>query len=340
MPRDIKTSISFDMRSPAWAAPTHELYAAAVAMAAYADEIGVDRIGLMEHHGSDDGYLPQPFTLASAMATVTKKVQFNLGAVILPLHDPVVVAEQIAIVDLISNGRLNVIFGAGYVPFEFALFGKSLKDRGKLMDSGIALILRALHGEKFAVDGRPVYVRPLPLRAPEDIIMVGGGVEASARRAARFDVGFGPMSPAIVPLYLSECERLGRNPRQYWTPVTGMPIAIHLCEDPDQGWKAIEPHAVHVVSEYAKWAAAEGDGSHSPFKGMDDPAVLRQTGLFACWTPEMLLEKVATIPDRGSFGIQPLLGGLAPEEGWKSLKLLGQMMPDVRAVIAGTQEAR
>ena len=54
MPRDIKTTISFDMRSPSWATPTHELYAAAVEMAAYADEIGVDRIGLMEHHGSDE----------------------------------------------------------------------------------------------------------------------------------------------------------------------------------------------------------------------------------------------------------------------------------------------
>lgn len=76
------------------------------------DEIGVERINLMEHHGSDDGYLPQPFTLAAGMAAVTTNVRFFLGAVLLPLHDPVLIAEQIAVTDLISNGRLNVILGA------------------------------------------------------------------------------------------------------------------------------------------------------------------------------------------------------------------------------------
>jgi alkanesulfonate monooxygenase SsuD/methylene tetrahydromethanopterin reductase-like flavin-dependent oxidoreductase (luciferase family) len=332
--RDISVNVSFDMRSPEWATPTNELYAAAVEMAAYADSVGVDRIGLMEHHGSDDGYLPQPFTLCAAMAAVTKRVRFILGAVVLPLHEPVSIAEQIAITDLLSNGRVNVIFGAGYVPFEFAMFRKSLKDRAKLMDSGIETILRALRGERFEIDGRPVFVRPLPVQAPEDIVMVGGGVEASARRAARFGVGFGPMKADLVPLYLSECERLGHRPREYRVPVAGMPIAIHLCEDPEAGWKAIEAHAVHVITEYAKWAEQEGDGSSSPFKGLDNPAVLKQAGLFAAWTPEQLLAKIPGLPDRGSIGIQPLLGGLSPEEGWKSLKLLGQVMPDIRKAIA------
>lgn len=332
--RDIRVAVSFDMRSPDWAAPTHTLYAAAVEMVAYADSIGVDTVNLMEHHGSDDGYLPQPFTLAAAMAAVTERLRFRLGAVILPLHDPVMLAEQIALVDLISNGRLSVIFGAGYVPFEFDMFGKSLKTRGKALDAGIELILRALQGERFAVDGRPVFVRPLPVQAPQDIIMAGGGVEASAKRAAKYDIGFGPMKPGLVDIYLAECERLGRKPRQYMRPGTGMPMAIHLCEDPEQGWKAIERHAVHVITEYAKWAAAEGDHSSSPFKGLDDPAALQRSGLFAVWTPEQLLERIPTIHDGGQIGLQPLLGGLAPEEGWKSLRLLGQTMPDIRAAVA------
>ena len=332
--RTIRVTVAFDMRSPDWATPTHALYAAAVEMAAFADQAGVDAINLMEHHGSDDGYLPQPFTLAAAMAAVTKRLRFSLGAVILPLHDPVMLAEQIAIVDLISNGRLSVIFGAGYVPFEFAMFGKSLKTRGKALDAGIELILRALQGETFEVEGRPVKVRPLPVQAPQDIIMAGGGVEASARRAAKYDIGFGPMKSELIDVYLAECAALGRKPRQYWRPNTGMPMAIHLCEDPEQGWKAIERHAVHVITEYAKWAAAEGDGSSSPFKGLDDPAALKQAGLFACWTPEQLVARISDIGDRGNIGIQPLLGGLSPEEGWKSLKLLAQAMPDIRAAIA------
>jgi alkanesulfonate monooxygenase SsuD/methylene tetrahydromethanopterin reductase-like flavin-dependent oxidoreductase (luciferase family) len=332
--RNIQINCSFDMRAPEWGTPTVELYQAALKMAAFVDRIGVDRIGLMEHHGSEDGYLPRPFTLAAGMAAVTERVRFILGAVILPLHDPVALAEEIAILDLMSNGRFNVIFGAGYVPSEFAMFQKSLGDRAKLMDKGIETILRALKGERFEADGRPIFIRPLPTRAPEDIILVGGGVPASARRAARFDVGFGPMRPEVVDIYLEECAKHGRPPREYWKPKPGMPLAIHLCEDPDQGWAAIERHAVHVITEYAKWAEQEGDASHSPFKGLTDPAALRQAGLFAAWTPEQLLARVGEMEDRQSIGFQPLLGGLSPDEGWKCLQLLEQTMPELKARIA------
>jgi alkanesulfonate monooxygenase SsuD/methylene tetrahydromethanopterin reductase-like flavin-dependent oxidoreductase (luciferase family) len=335
--KDFKVSVSFDMRSPDWATPTHELYRAAIEMAAFVDEIGADQIGLMQHHGSDDGYLPQPFALAGGMAAVTKRIRFLLGAVILPLHDPLELAEQISVVDNMSNGRLGVIFGAGYVPYEFAMFRKSLKDRAKLMDEGLEVILRALKGERFehgeGDQSRPIFVRPLPVQEPEDIILVGGGVPASAKRAAKFGVGFGPMKGDLVDIYLAECERLGHRPRSYFRPRPGMPMAIHLCEDPDQGWDAIAPHAVHVITEYAKWAAAEGDGSNSPFKGLTDPAVLRHAGMFVAWTPQMLLDTVREL-EGGNIGFQPLLGGLSPAEGWKSLKLLEQTMPALREEIA------
>jgi alkanesulfonate monooxygenase SsuD/methylene tetrahydromethanopterin reductase-like flavin-dependent oxidoreductase (luciferase family) len=323
----------FDMRAPGWATPTNELYRAAIEMAAFADEIGVDRINLMEHHGCDDGYLPQPFTLAAGMAAVTSNVRFLLGAVVLPLHDPVLIAEQIAIADLISNGRMNVIFGAGYVPFEFSTFRRSLKDRAKLMDSGIETILRALRGERFEADGRPVYIRPLPVQKPEDIVMVGGGVPAAAKRAARFGVGFGPISSDLVDLYLDECHRRGHAPGFYIRPGP-VPISIHLCEDPEQGWAAVERHAIHVITEYAKWAEQEGDTSTSPFQGLTDPDVLRQAGLFAAWTPDQLLEKVPDMPDHSTFPFQPLLGGLSPDEGWKSLELLKETMPKLKSAVA------
>jgi alkanesulfonate monooxygenase SsuD/methylene tetrahydromethanopterin reductase-like flavin-dependent oxidoreductase (luciferase family) len=327
-------TLMFDMRAPDLGTPVQKLYEAAIEMAAWADENGLDGINLMEHHGSEDGYLPRPFTLAAAMAAVTKRIHFSLGAVILPLHDPVEVAEQIALVDLISNGRLSVIFGAGYVPTEFAMFNRSVKDRARLMDEGIEIILRALKGERFEFNGRPIFVRPLPVTDPHDILMAGGGVPASARRAARFDIGFGPMSGALVDIYLEECRKHGREPRRFSRPVDGTPIGIHLCEDPDEGWAVLEPHAVHVITEYAKWAAQEGEASNSPFKGLDDPHVLRQSGLFQTLTPDQLVERVRKLPNGGSIGFQPLLGGLSPEEGWKSLELLKQTMPRIREVAA------
>ncbi len=323
-------SLAFDMRAPDLGTPVPDLYAAAIDMARWADEKGLAGLLLMEHHGSEDGYLPQPFTLAAAMAAVTRRIYFMLGAVILPLHDPVDIAEQIAVLDLISGGRLGVILGAGYVPSEFAMFVKSPKDRAKLMDDGIEILLRALKGERFEHAGRPIFVRPLPTRDPHQIVMVGGGVPASARRAAKFDVGFGPMSGHLVDIYLAECEKLGREPRRFNRPVPGMPQSVHLCEDAEEGWKAIEKHAAHVVSAYAKWADQEGEGSTSPFKGLEDPALLRAAGIFVAWTPDMLIERMRELPNHAGITLQPLLGGLSPEEGWKSLKLLEETLPRIR----------
>ena len=328
----IMTNVSFDMRSPAWATPTAELYGAALEMAAYADQIGVDRIGLMEHHGSDDGYLPQPFVMAGGVAAVTERVTIGLGAVILPLHDPVKLAEQIAVLDLMSNGRLQVIFGAGYVPFEFAMFGASLKDRGRLLDEGIDTILRALRGERFEANGRPVFVRPLPVQKPEHIVFVGGGVAASARRAARFGVGLGPMRADIIPIYEQACRDLGREPGNYNRPCHRLPGIIVLSDDPDRTWSILEPHALYVVQEYAKWAAQEGNGSNSPFKGLDNLEALRRSGMFAVWTVDELIANADKVEDRGAFGFQPLVGGFPPAEGWKCLELLKTAIPRLKAL--------
>jgi hypothetical protein len=145
------------------------------------------------------------------------------------------------------------------------------------------------------------------------------------------------MNAEVVGVYLEECRKLGGEPRQYLRPVPGMPLSIHLCEDPDKGWAAIERHAVHVITEYAKWAEQEGDASNSPFKGLTDPAVLRHAGLFAAWTPDQLLEHVPPMPHNGSISFQPLLGGLSPEEGWKSLTLLEVTMPRLKAAIAAAE---
>ncbi len=323
---DNKTAILFDMRAPDFGAPAARLYDEALKMAAFADEIGIGRIGLMEHHGSEDGYLPAPFVLGGGVAARTKRMRISLGAVILPLHDPVKIAEQIAVLDLMSGGRLDVTFGAGYVPSEFARFGVSLKDRGRLLDQGIDIILRSLRGERFEVDGREIFVRPLPVQKPEEILMAGGGVEASARRAARFGIGLCPMRNELFELYDEECRKLGRQPgRKYGS---GMPMAIHVSEDPEKGWNEIKAHAVHVASAYSVWAS-EASNSSSPFEGLVDEEGLRQSGMFAVWTPDEVVANAAAIhANNCGLNFMPLLGGLSPDIGWKCLELVrDKVMP-------------
>lgn len=326
----IRTSVMFDMRAPGFGTPTAELYAAALEMAAFVDEAGVTSVNLMEHHASEDGYLPQPFVMGGGVAARTKRCRISLGAVILPLHDPVKIAEQIAVLDLMSNGRLQVIFGAGYVAEEFAAFGVSLKDRGRLLDQGIETILRALHGERFqAPDGRPVYVRPLPVQTPEDILIVGGGVEASAKRAAKFGLGISPLRPDLIDIYEAECVRLGREPGPRFSPA-GL-SNVHLTRDPEATWAKVLPHVKHVVSEYAKWAEAEPN-SNSPFRGLlTNDEALKRCGMFNVMTPDELIERApSAVSEHGSISFQPLIGGLAPETGWESLELLKAVLPKLQ----------
>ena len=129
-----------------------------------------------------------------------------------------------------------------------------------------------------------------------------------------------------MDLYDSECRRLGRAPGRKFGP--SPPSNIHLSEDPDRTWPQLMPHLKHVVSEYAKWADAD-ENSNSPFRGLlhDDDA-LRQSGMFAVWTPDELVTKLpALIANHGSLSFMPLLGGLAPDIGWQSLELLKAVMP-------------
>jgi alkanesulfonate monooxygenase SsuD/methylene tetrahydromethanopterin reductase-like flavin-dependent oxidoreductase (luciferase family) len=328
--RPIETFVMFDMRAPAFGTPPAELYAEALNMAAFADEIGVTNINLMEHHASADGYLPQPFVMGGGVAARTQRCRLVLGAIILPLHDPVKVAEQIGVLDLMSSGRLTVTFGTGYVAEEFAAFGVSLKDRARRLDEGVELILRVLSGERFqAPDGRPVFVRPLPVQAPQDMLMIGGGVEASAKRAAKFGLGFSPLRAELLDVYDAECRRLGREPGRKHSPA-GL-VNVHLTRDPDATWHLVAPHLRHVVAEYAKWAEAEPNSS-SLYSGLlaNDEA-LRNSGVFNLMTPEQMVERAARLGPHTSVSLMPLLGGMAPSLGWESLELLKSVMPQLLA---------
>lgn len=315
----LDTMLMFDMRAPSFGASPRDLYAAAPEMAAYADEHGIARISACEHHGADDGYMPCNLLFLAALATRTKRVRLMTNALILPLHDPVKMAEQIAVTDLLSGGRLDVIVGGGYVPSEFAMFGVSLADRGRLLDEGLEVMIRALSGERFVMNGRPIFVRPLPLQKPHPPLLVGGGVKASAIRAARFGAGFVPLNVDLFEVYDAECRKLGREPGP--KIVLGQAWCIHVAEDPDKGWAELMPYAAHVVSSYARMAA-EASNSSSPFDELVGDDAVRKSGLFHVLTPDQCVAYAQKCGARGyTMSVQPLIGGLPPEIGWRSLEL-------------------
>ena len=134
-------TLRFDMRAPAEGARPSELYAAAIEICTWTETRGAIAAVLSEHHGADDGHLPSPLMLASAIAARTERLPVILAAVIIPFRDPVRLAEEMSVLDIISNGRVSYPFGIGHRGEEYEHLGVDMPRRGRLADEKLALLL-------------------------------------------------------------------------------------------------------------------------------------------------------------------------------------------------------
>ena len=128
-----------DFRAPAFGpASTRDIYTAALEQMQWADSHGFDFLVLSEHHGIDDGWMPAPLTIAASILAMTERAPVLLSASILPLHDPMRIAEQIAVIDNAFPGRLWTVLGAGYRVDEFEMAGVDHARRGKILEEQVA----------------------------------------------------------------------------------------------------------------------------------------------------------------------------------------------------------
>jgi len=320
--------LRYDLRRAPCATASHaELAAAALDQCEWADARGFVSVTLSEHHGSPDGYLPSPIVMAAALAARTRNLRLVLAAVIAPLHDPLRLAEDLAVADVLSGGRILPVLGAGYVASEFEAFGRSLAERGRAMDEAVRVLRQAWTGEPFPHRGASVRVTPRPVQQPGPPIFLGGSAPAAARRAARIADGFVPALPEVWEDYRAERVRLGHpDPGPH---VPALASCVHVARDPDAAWKRIAPFALHETNAYARWAA-ESDAP-SPYAEARDADELRARGTYLVLTPEQLVERARALPPLGMVLLHPLVGGLDPELGWESLRLVvEEVMPGLR----------
>jgi alkanesulfonate monooxygenase SsuD/methylene tetrahydromethanopterin reductase-like flavin-dependent oxidoreductase (luciferase family) len=235
--------IRYDLRVPPFAKTTHaDLYAACLDQCEWADKLGLDIVVLSEHHGVEDGFMSAPITLAAAIAARTRNIQLNIAAILAPLHDPVRLAEQLAVVSLVSRGRIGLVAGLGYRQEEFDMAGIDRKKRGTLLEEAVTVMRQAWTGEPFEWRGRTVRVTPKPPSEP--MLLIGGSTEKAAKRAAKLHAGFFPAigDPALATLYKAECERIGFHGG--FVSLPGGPGFVHVSHDPERDWQRIGPHAV------------------------------------------------------------------------------------------------
>jgi alkanesulfonate monooxygenase SsuD/methylene tetrahydromethanopterin reductase-like flavin-dependent oxidoreductase (luciferase family) len=312
----------FDLRAPACGASRRALFAAALDFAQWADEHGFDVLGLGEHHLAEDGYNPSPLVLASAMAGRTRRIRLRTSVLLAPFYEPIRLAEDTAVLQLLSGGRLELGVGFGYRPAEFALFGQRVEERFDLTCRMVRMLKQAWTGEEFEWNGRHCRIAPVPDVPPP--ILLGGMSPKVARTAARIADGFlVPLFPSKVwQSYREACLALGMpDPGAY--PKQG-PTFLWVSEDPQRDWEWIAPHVLHVLDSYARWTSEAYGKPIGPYAGGMTADTVRQSGAYRVLTPEQTIALARDLGDHGSLYLTPLLGGIAPERARTMLDLFAR----------------
>jgi probable F420-dependent oxidoreductase len=189
-------------------------FGATIAECERAEAASFDSVWLGEHHNSILLY-PAPLVGLAAIAARTRRVRLGTGVLLLPLYHPLAVAEEAAMVDVISRGRLILGVGAGYAPEEFAAFDVSIKERGSRLDEAVPLIHRLWTEDAVNHEGRHYRIggatlRPRPVQRPRPPIWFAGWVDAALRRAGRLgDAWLGGPSAKLDEL--ARCVRIYRD---------------------------------------------------------------------------------------------------------------------------------
>ncbi len=330
-------SIRFDMRAPTFGAATTDLYAAAIDMCSWAEQHGCVAAVLCEHHGSEDGYLPSPLILASAIAARTERLMLSL-VVILPFYDPVRLAEDIALLDIISRGRVSYVFGIGYRAEEFEHFGVDRAMRGKLADEKLALLRPLLSGESVVHQGRRITVTPSAKTPGGPPLMWGGASLAAARRAGRN--GLGLLANGTVPgmreAYEDACREHGHTPGPVLLPEPDTPTVTFVADDLDAAWDELGEYLLHDARSYAKWNP-DNDVS-AGISAARNVADLRDK-----FKSHRIIDTgraIDIVRTGGILNLSPLCGGVPPDIAWPYLKRVGDVvLPEAACTAVGAPKA-
>jgi alkanesulfonate monooxygenase SsuD/methylene tetrahydromethanopterin reductase-like flavin-dependent oxidoreductase (luciferase family) len=311
--------LRFDFRNPAFAGTTMaERYAAALDMVEWAEDQGFVIVLLSEHHGSDDGYLPSPLTMAAAIAARTKRIRIQIAAIVAPFYDPIRLAEDLAVLDNISGGRIDVVLGYGYVQREFDMFRKERSRRVQDTTELIDVLRTAWSSDSFEFHGHTISVTPRPAQLNGPPILLGASTEPAARRAAHLGDGFVPSSPALWDYYRDELRQLGKaDPGPHLGGDAGF---FHLAEDRDSAWDQIVPYALHEVNAYGGWLAGAGIGDTGGYQPVTDAATLRASGQYRVLTPDEYATELRAKGDAWFSVFHPMMGGIPPSLAWESLR--------------------
>ncbi|HWK29564.1 MAG TPA: LLM class flavin-dependent oxidoreductase [Solirubrobacter sp.] len=331
----MRFGLLWPLRNPApWRRPLPEVYRDTLEEIVAAEALGYDDAWLTEHHFSGDDYLPSVMPALAAVAARTTRMRIGPYVMLGPLHHPLRLAEDAAVTDVLSGGRLDLGIGVGYRPEEFAGLGVERRQRGGLHGEGVEVMLEAWRDGPIRHRGRHwtfegVEVTPKPVQRPIPIYL-GGTSLPVLRRAARLGVHGLAGRPARrdMEAFAQACAEYGRTPADFdYLPMR----YVWVARTSQEARRIGRPFAEYVLGTYDRWFASAGDTAFTrPIEEVaifGSPAeVTERLGEFLARRPDVPVSRLV---------IQPPLLGLDHAASMELIELFAaEVMPQLKAAPA------
>lgn len=331
-----------DFRNPVkWRRPFPEFYQAILKQIVRGDELGYDNVWLTEHHFTEDAYNPSLLATAAAIATRTDRIRIGSFILLLPFIQPVRAAEDVACVDIFSNGRFDLGIGQGYSHYEWSAFCLNRSERGERMAEGIALMKRLFTEDKVSFEGQfnrvhEMTLSPKPVQQPHPPIWIGARGPKAIKRAAKMGYHLmATLGPDPAPLYLETLAAEGRDPSQFKICQLRM---VYCAETEDQAWEDCQHHLWHLTTFYhdilSEAKDAAGDDAPLPVTRAEDMRHSPMADAMMIGTPDQVARKMERFCKEykcTDFIMDTQMPGMDPAKGTHSMELFArEVMPHFR----------
>lgn len=332
----LQIGVCYDFRNPPDSGTSNQrLYAEILEQVAWLDRIGADLVWFTEHHFVEDSYLPSWVPWAGAMASRTSRVRFGTDICLMPFNHPVRLAEDLAVLDNISGGRVELGVGMGYAPHEFRGFGIPVPRRVSLMDEGIEVLQRCFTGERFSYAGKryqleDVIITPGYVQPGGPPLFVAAMSAAGAVRAARHGTHFLPQgSKALVyDTWVNALRAAGRDPFGHRIGIIRSVVVADRDSELAQQVLEAERYRMRLYSRFFK---ESGQPLAKPEETVPQRTIIGSVD--ECVAELVDFVRTYRITDIVSMAVPP---GLRPAQMADSLEqLFTQVVPRVKSKIAG-----
>ena len=330
----LRIGVAYDFRNPPDSGRSdQQLYAEILEQVRWLDELGADLAWFTEHHFVEDGYLPSWVPVAGAMAGITEHMRFGTDICLMPFNHPIRLAEDLAVLDNLSGGRVELGLGMGYAPHEFRGFGFPVSRRVSLMNEGIEVLKACFSGERFSYSGKryrfeDVQITPGYVQEGGPPLYVAAMSEAGALRAAGYDTHFLPqgLKARSFDPWVAELERTGRHPQDYRV---GIIRSVLVTDDKETDWQLVRAAERYRMALYQRFFEESGEGLGE--RGEPVPQTWIVGDVAHCVDELVSFIRSFGITDLVSMAVPP---GLSPEQMSASLeRLFRDVVPEVKRIV-------